>query len=84
MYSVSITGRAERDLRKLDKQVKTRITKAILALADEPRPVGCLKVQSEEDVWRIRVGDWRVGYIVSDAAKAIVVVRVAHRSEFYS
>lgn len=83
-YSVSITGRAERDIRKLDKQIKSRITKTILALADDPRPAGCLKVQGEEDVWRIRVGDWRVGYLVDDAAKEVVVVRIAHRSEFYS
>jgi len=32
----------------------------IQALADEPRPPGCRKVQGEEDLWRIRVGDYRV------------------------
>ena len=73
MYSLSITGRAERDLRKLDKQIKSRITKSIIALANDPRPAGCLKVQSEEGTWRIRVGDWRIGYTVDDAAKEVVV-----------
>jgi len=84
MYSVSITSRAERDLRKLDRQIKNRITKSILALADNPHPAGCVKVQSEEGVWRIRVGDWRVGYIVDASANEIVVIRIGHRSEFYT
>jgi mRNA interferase RelE/StbE len=36
-----------------------------------------------KDHWRIRVGDWRVLYIVDDAAKLISVTRIAHRSEVY-
>jgi mRNA interferase RelE/StbE len=84
MYKVSITSRAEHDIRKLDKPIKNRIVKAVLALESNPRPTGCLKVQSEEGVWRLRVGDWRVGYTVDDAVNEVVVVRIGHRSEFYS
>lgn len=84
MYRVSITARAERDLKKLHREIKNRIARAVLALESNPRPPGCLKVQSEEGVWRIRVGDWRVGYAVDDVANEVVVVRVGHRSEFYS
>ncbi len=83
MYKVEITTRAERELRRLDRQVKNRLTQAIMALGDEPRPAGCLRVRSEPGVWRIRVGDWRVGYRVDDAAQEVVVIRVGHRSEFY-
>lgn len=63
MYKISITSRAEKDLRKPDRSTKNRIVGAITSLADEPRPSGCRKIQSEEGVWRIRVGDWRIGYI---------------------
>jgi mRNA interferase RelE/StbE len=59
MFRVSITSRAERDLKHLDRQVKNRIVSAITTLASDPRPHGCLKVRSEEGVWRIRVEDWR-------------------------
>ena len=83
MYKVEITSRAERELRRMDRQVKNRLTQAIMALADEPRPAGCLRVRSEPGVWRIRVGDWRVGYRVDDEAQEVVVIRVGHRSEFY-
>ena len=83
MFRVSITSRAERELKRLDRPVKNRIVSSILALAFDPRPPGCLKVRSEEGVWRIRVGDWRVGYQIDDNASEIVVVRIAHRSDFY-
>ena len=83
MFRVNITSRAERELKRLDRPVKNRIVSEISALASDPRPPGCLKVRSEEGVWRIRVGDWRVGYQVDDKASEILVVKIAHRSDFY-
>lgn len=83
MYSVKITSRAESDLKRLDRPVKNRVVTAILALASNPRPPGCLKVKSAEGVWRIRVGDWRIGYEIDDRLQEVVVIRVGHRSEFY-
>jgi mRNA interferase RelE/StbE len=83
MYSVKITSRAEGELKRLDRPVKNRVVTAILALASEPRPPGCLKVKSAEGVWRIRVGDWRIGYEIDDSLQEVVVIKVGHRSEFY-
>jgi mRNA-degrading endonuclease RelE of RelBE toxin-antitoxin system len=48
MYKIIITSRAERELRHLDKSVKNRVVSAIHALAENPRPHGCLKVKGEE------------------------------------
>ena len=83
MFRVSITSSAERDLKRLDRTLKNRIVSAVLELATAPRPPGCVKVRSEEGVWRIRVGDWRVGYRVDDSASEVLVIKIAHRSEFY-
>ena len=68
----------------MDRSTKNRIVKGILGLADEPRPPGCRKVLSEEGVWRIRTGDWRVGYEINDIGREITIIRIAHRREFYS
>lgn len=83
MYKISIIKRAEKDIRKLERQTKNRIVKTISELAVEPRPAGCRKVLSESGVWRIRVGDWRIGYSVDDDKLLVTIIRVAHRSEFY-
>ena len=76
MFKVSITSSAERDLKRLDRPIKNRIVSAILALASDPRPHGCLRIWSEEGVWRVRIGDWRVSYRVDDGASEVIVVRL--------
>ena len=72
MYSVKITSRAEGELKRLDPPVKNRLVLAILALATDPRPPGCVKVRSAEGVWRIGVGDWRIGYEIDDCRARLV------------
>ncbi len=82
-YKVSLSKRAQRETHKLDRQVLNRVARAFDGLADNPRPVGCLKVKTSEGLWRIRVGDWRIGYEIDDAAREVTIVTVGHRSEFY-
>jgi mRNA interferase RelE/StbE len=82
-FAVSLTRTARKDLDKLDRQITRRIAPIIDALAYDPRPAGCLRVKSEPGVWRIRVGDWRIGYSIDDVAREVTVIRVGHRNEFY-
>ena len=56
-YSVSLSLGARREARKLDRQILSRIAKAIDGLAENSRPPGCIKVKTGERLWRIRVGD---------------------------
>lgn len=83
MYEVVITTHAEREVRRLDRQVKNRTLSAALALADNPRPPGCIKIKGEENRWRIRVGDWRIGYEIDDETQVVRIVTIGHRREFY-
>ena len=83
MYKISITKRAEKDLKNLERAAKNRVVMAISNLKNDSRPLGCRKIQSEAGVWRIRVGDWRIGYFIDDAKLEIKVIRIAHRKEFY-
>lgn len=80
---VNISSRAERELKRLDRTIKNRIVTALLALMDDSRPPGCLKIKTSEGLWRIRVGDWRVGYQIDDASATVTIVTIGHRSEFY-
>jgi mRNA interferase RelE/StbE len=82
-YSVFLTRPARKDLDRLDRQTVNRLAPVIDALSSDPRPAGCLKVKGEESLWRIRVGDWRIGYEIDDAAREITIIRIAHRREFY-
>lgn len=82
-YTVALRSRASRETRRLDRQTLARISKAIDGLAEDPRPSGCLKVRTAEGMWRIRVGDWRIGYEIDDEARAVTIITVGHRREFY-
>ena len=83
MYRVILSVRIEKSLRSLERSLKNRILIALIALATDPRPPGCIKIKSEDGVWRIRIGDYRVGYVVDDAALTVTIVRIGNRSDFY-
>ena len=82
-YSLEIKQSAQKELDALDGGLFAGIDRKILALADNPRPARCKKLKGYKDQWRVRVGDWRVLYIIDDGAKLVTVTRIAHRREVY-
>jgi len=83
MYRVHFAGRAARAFRKLPPEIQRRLDPAILALADNPRPPGCLKLSGPDSLWRIRVGDYRIVYQIQDEVLLVLVVNIGHRREIY-
>jgi mRNA interferase RelE/StbE len=81
-YSLLILPRAVKELTVLESTEYGKIKKAILRLADNPRPSGCSKLTGREG-WRIRVGDYRVIYEINDFTKEVVVLHVGHRRDVY-
>ena len=65
-YHVTFSPRARRELGNLPRAVQVRIKPRIDALADEPRPPGVKKLSGESELYRIRVGDYRVLYAIED------------------
>lgn len=82
-YRVFDKPAAERDLAKLPRDVLRRVSDRISRLAENPRPPGSEKLKGEEDLYRIRVGDYRVLYEIDDEARAVWVARVRHRRDAY-
>jgi len=82
-YSLEIKRSAQKELDALDDAPFARMDRKILALAGNPRPAGCKRLKGHRDQWRVRVGDWRVVYIIDDDAKLVSITRIAHRREVY-
>ena len=82
-YSVEITASAEKALARLPKADLTRVARAITALAADPRPAGCRRLKGHEDVYRIRVGLYRVIYSIDDRRIIVVVLKLGHRKDVY-
>ncbi|HWR48679.1 MAG TPA: type II toxin-antitoxin system RelE/ParE family toxin [Pseudonocardiaceae bacterium] len=53
------------------------------ALANDPRPPGVTRLVDADDLWRIRIGDYRVVYGIHDDELIVRVIRVAHRGVIY-
>jgi mRNA interferase RelE/StbE len=82
-YQLIFKPRARRDLEKLRGELAERIARAVDRLAMQPRPAGCKKLVGGENLWRIRVGDYRVVYEIKDDMLIVLVVRIGHRREVY-
>jgi mRNA interferase RelE/StbE len=82
-YRVALTASAEKELHGLPAKVVARIISRLEDLAETPRPSGCKKLKGGDNVWRVRVGDYRIVYEIDDAGKTVDVTRIAHRREAY-
>lgn len=71
----------ERLARRMQPDEHRAIENAIAGLAGDPRPPGVLKLESEADAFRCRVGQYRILYHVSDDERLVVIARVARRGE---
>ena len=86
-YVVELAPAAVRDLKQLVKQLSPsrfdRIDRKIQALANDPRPPGCEKLSGTENIYRIRDGDYRIIYQVSDRERRVEIARVRDRKDVY-
>ncbi len=83
-YRVLIKPSAAKEIEAVgQKEDRQRIVTRIRSLARDPRPFGSEKLSGKEDLYRLRVGRYRVVYSVADAELAVLIVRVGHRKNVY-
>ncbi|MEY4997744.1 MAG: hypothetical protein RLY59_1148 [Actinomycetota bacterium] len=81
-YRIELRPAAVRALGKIDHQDRNRIRGAIALLAENPRPPGARALQGRPG-FRVRVGDYRILYIIDDNVLLVVVVTLGHRRNVY-
>lgn len=82
-YRLTVKPSAAKDLDRFDESVSSRVIPKVKALAADPRPPGVKKIKGERDLWRIRVGDWRVIYAIDDVKRIVDIAYIRHRSKAY-
>jgi len=82
-YEILFARSARKDLEKISFQIANRILNKIEMLSKDPRPRGCEKLKGGENLWRIRIGNYRVIYKIFDKEKLIDIFIIRHRSEAY-
>ena len=82
-YLLLLAPPAERQLKALAESVQKRIVKRLKSLRENPRPPGVKKLVGEEDLYRIREGDYRIIYAIQDMELIVLVVKIGDRKEVY-
>ena len=82
-YRLIILKPAQKQLDNLAPSIRLRIIPRIIALAENPRPPGCVKMAGYQDEYRIRIGDDRVRYEVIDKESLVQVLSCKHRKDAY-
>ena len=83
-WKVELDPSTVRDLDRLDKQIARRILTFLrerVAKLDDPRSVGqALQGPKFGELWKYRVGDWRLICKIEDERITVLVLRIGHRS----
>ena len=82
-YRIEVSATAERQIRKLPRADQVRVVRVIQTLAADPRPAGSRKLSGHDDVFRVRVGRYRVLYSIEDRRLIIIVLKVGDRKGVY-
>jgi mRNA interferase RelE/StbE len=82
-WTVEFTPGSETDLLRLQTVSRLRVARAIAKLEDDPFPTGREKMKGHVNLWRIRVGDFRVVYAVDESRRSLTITRIRDRKEVY-
>lgn len=82
-YSVEFTQEAAEQIRGLPKKIAGQIVRKVESLATEPRPTQAKRLTQHEHLYRIRSGDYRILYQITDAKLLVLVVKVGNRRDVY-
>ena len=81
-YRIQVKKSAEKELSKIPKKELLKILEKIESLSDNPHPTGSIKL-SNQDKYRVRVGNYRILYKVEDNILTVFVVKIGHRKDIY-
>jgi mRNA interferase RelE/StbE len=86
-WSIELTPKADRQLGQLDRQIARRIERFLferIAPLENPRIIGeALKGTEFGDLWKYRVGDYRIIASIEDKLVRILIVRIGNRRAVY-
>jgi len=82
-YAVRLHPSAQRAFAKFEVSVQRRLSAALDALAEDPRPPGSKRLVTDQDLWRVRVGAYRIVYAIEDDQLLILVVKLGPRHDVY-
>ena len=83
MYEIELKREPEKFIRKQSRKIQIQIISALRKLQKDPRPRKAKKLSGLDELYRIRVVDYRIVYTIRNKKLIILVLRIAHRKDVY-
>lgn len=83
-YKIQLKRSVVKTLKSLPRIEVKKIGKKIDSLGQNPVPKDSKKIKGEKDLYRVRVGDYRILYFFQNSALTVLVIRVGHRKDIYN
>ncbi len=82
IYEVRVKRSTEKEMDRLPAKTHDRVAESILNLENNPRPPGCKKLRGVDE-YRLRVGSYRILYVIDDLNRIVEIMAVGHRRDVY-
>ncbi len=82
-YAVELKQSARKELERLPSGIIARIVAKLESLEVDPRPAGCKKLKGGDGEYRVRVGDFRIVYVIDDFRVIVTITRIRNRKDVY-
>jgi len=83
IYRVIFRQSALKDMKRIPAYSRKDVWRVVDELKGDPYPLGAKKIQGYEELYRIRIGKYRIIYEVAKRICIITVVMVGHRKDVY-
>lgn len=82
-YRIEFVRSAAKAYARLDPTLKRRIDRELTRLCESPRHPGVIRLQSDDELYRVRIGDLRLLFSVEDQILLVLIVKIGHRGSVY-
>jgi mRNA interferase RelE/StbE len=80
-FTILLHPKAAKALKKIEEQIRSRITEKLRELRNRPERAG--KRLKYSDFWSLRVGDYRAIYEINTNKNQVTILFIGHRKKVY-
>jgi len=83
MYKITFSKQAHKTLRKMPRNLALKLAEKIKKLSKNPEKMAKIKKLTDHPGYRLRVGDWRIVYLINNNDKTVHIIKIKTRGGVY-
>ena len=82
-YRIEFVRSAAKSYRQLDPVLQRRVDRELSRLSETPRHAGVIRLQANDELYHVRIGDLRLIFSVEDDMLLVLIVKIGQRGSIY-